>query len=834
MAKKVNSQATSYKDYMGLPINIKRGNPVPLDTTAVWYDKAAMETYAKSGATAYVGQVLVLALADVTEAYIIKDEAGTLIKLATTTASGDLASDVAALQGKVAKLEAATLEAADGSVTITKDAEANKTTVKVNVSSETGNSLSLKEDGLFSVGAEYGIVKNENGTYQLTKDGTKVDGAIIEADQVVKSGTVETYAEAGVWGEPGTYIVLTIANKTSDKLYVNVGGLIEYVTAGTPGANEAVKISVSGDHKVTADLIDGKVLGKHLADGTVTLGKLAEGVQTSLGKADSAVQSITESTVNGKINVDGTDVAVHGLTDAAFETIENIQAGAVTTAGTNADTKITAKVGDLGGKTVKAYVDDADAVLQGKIDTINGTLDGLDLKALAHKDKVSETDLDTELGAKIADIANKANSADVTSAIATAKGEAIADAEGKIATAKSELIGIKAGEGASTKDSDTIEGAKRYADNVASGAQNTLLGNDTDTSDKKTIYGTRKYAEEKASAAKTAAEQTAANALAPVSAKADANEAAITKLNGDKTVTGSVSNKIDQALTDLSYNKTATEGEFLVSAKQENGKISVVSKALTASDIPTLTTAKLSDFDTKMAEKQDKLTFTDTPSAENKVTTEKYVTDTVTAAVADLSGAMHFVGESTVDPTGEAGPTVEGYTKAFKAGDVVTFGNKEYVLDKTGAWKELGDEASYIVKGTKFKDADIAADANIAQSKIAPTGSITDAIAAAKAAAEAAQAAAEAAQGTANTNTEAIAAINNLNIIKNTEATIKAVKVDAAVKADQDGDGNVIKTTYATKAEVTTLDESLATIAKTGNVNDLVQTSGDVIVLDCN
>lgn len=25
--------------YMALPMNIKRGNPIPLDTTAVWYDK---------------------------------------------------------------------------------------------------------------------------------------------------------------------------------------------------------------------------------------------------------------------------------------------------------------------------------------------------------------------------------------------------------------------------------------------------------------------------------------------------------------------------------------------------------------------------------------------------------------------------------------------------------------------------------------------------------------------------------------------------------------------------------------------------------------------------
>ena len=46
--------------YMALPSAIKRGNPVALDTTAVWYTKSAMEEYAKNGATAYVGQILSL------------------------------------------------------------------------------------------------------------------------------------------------------------------------------------------------------------------------------------------------------------------------------------------------------------------------------------------------------------------------------------------------------------------------------------------------------------------------------------------------------------------------------------------------------------------------------------------------------------------------------------------------------------------------------------------------------------------------------------------------------------------------------------------------------
>ena len=34
--------------YTALPVNLKRGNPIPLDTTAVWYDYEALEAYAQS------------------------------------------------------------------------------------------------------------------------------------------------------------------------------------------------------------------------------------------------------------------------------------------------------------------------------------------------------------------------------------------------------------------------------------------------------------------------------------------------------------------------------------------------------------------------------------------------------------------------------------------------------------------------------------------------------------------------------------------------------------------------------------------------------------------
>lgn len=94
---------------MALPIAIKRGNPIALDTTSVWYNKTEMETYAASGATAYVGQSVVFVDEEnsTVEAYVIANAAGTLVKLASTTASGDVVADITKLQGDVAKLEKA-------------------------------------------------------------------------------------------------------------------------------------------------------------------------------------------------------------------------------------------------------------------------------------------------------------------------------------------------------------------------------------------------------------------------------------------------------------------------------------------------------------------------------------------------------------------------------------------------------------------------------------------------------------------------------------------------------------------------------------------------------
>ena len=215
---------------------------------------------------------------------------------------------------------------------------------------------------------------------------------------------------------------------------------------------------------------------------------------------------------------------------------------------------------------------------------------------------------------------------------------------------------------------------------AASGVQTALTGTAADASTVNTIYGAKKYADEKAAAAQTAAEG-----------------------HADELIAG-----LD------SDGQTAGTGEVISAVSQAAGVITVQKKTLAEADIPTLPTAKITGLDTALAGKQDTLVFNTAYNASsNKAATMADVNN----AVADLSGAMHYEGDSTTDPNGETGPTVADHEGDWAKGDVVTYNAKEFVYDGS-AWRELGDESSFAVKGS-IKNADIAADAAIDQSKIA-------------------------------------------------------------------------------------------------------------------
>ena len=78
-------------NFMGLPMNIARGNPIPLDKSEIWYSYAEMEEYARTSAVAYVGQMLGLVdeETNTSTAYIILNTAGDLQKIGTSTINAD-------------------------------------------------------------------------------------------------------------------------------------------------------------------------------------------------------------------------------------------------------------------------------------------------------------------------------------------------------------------------------------------------------------------------------------------------------------------------------------------------------------------------------------------------------------------------------------------------------------------------------------------------------------------------------------------------------------------------------------------------------------------------
>lgn len=223
-------------------------------------------------------------------------------------------------------------------------------TVGIKLDPAAGNAASLSAAGLLvtvPAAAEYTIAKlttAETGylaTYQLQKDGTGVGEKInIPKDYLVKSAAVKTSTGTG---DPSgfdagvKYIDFTIntydtqtGSGTESHIYLNVADLVDVYESGS-AAGDAVKIAISTDNKISATV----------TDKGITLAMLADDVQTSLGKANSALQkaSITTGTANGTIAVGGTDVAVKGLGSAAYAaTTDFDSAGAAAgVLGSNAD-----------------------------------------------------------------------------------------------------------------------------------------------------------------------------------------------------------------------------------------------------------------------------------------------------------------------------------------------------------------------------------------------------------------------------------------------------------------------------------------------------------------
>lgn len=179
--------------------------------------------------------------------------------LVGTLPEGAIAKTVTGYIDEAAGKVAADLTALDGSLA---DVAKSGAAADVSIADEGGKITATTVEGALaelaeaiSVTSTAGAVTCEKSSpdgvaarYIFKQGGVEIPNAVVDIpkDMVVESGEVVTNPE----GQPaGTYIVLTLANKEENKLYINVTDLIEYVTGGE---TDEIAVAVSAEHVATA------------------------------------------------------------------------------------------------------------------------------------------------------------------------------------------------------------------------------------------------------------------------------------------------------------------------------------------------------------------------------------------------------------------------------------------------------------------------------------------------------------------------------------------------------------------------------------------------------
>lgn len=195
-------------------------------------------------------------------------------------------------------------------------------------------------------------------------------------------------------------------------------------------------------------------------------------------------------------------------------------------------------------------------------------------------------------------------------------------------------------------------------------------------------------------------------------------------------ITGFTVDKLNARLQQLNYTDNPPNNTVVTAVNQTNGQISVTHGQVSAGAINGILDVEHGGTGTNSLEYDSILIGNGTGAIlsrpiettltnNNNFATNRAIINYINSATAGITGAMHFIGEATVEITNgsSVNPRIEGYnfTRA-EAGDVILFNAGEYVW--TGAnWRLLGDEGSYAVKGS-ITNADISDEANISPSKI--------------------------------------------------------------------------------------------------------------------
>lgn len=286
---------------MSMPKALRRGNPVPLDASSIYYSYEAMAEYATNNAIAYVGQILSLIdeeKGNKVTAYIIADTAGTL-KEVGSSAIGDQKSIVVAEDNTISIKGVAGLD-------FTKRGEDGEPELD-----DEGNELKVNYQPLMTEAGLVWVIPSETTVEGL---GLQIDGLNTRVTKL--EGHVGVPAEEGV---------------EATGLFKTVAELAAAHTVDKEATEEALskKLDLAGG-TLTGDLVlaDGhKAASEHVVDTKIaaaieSAGHLKRAVVEVLPDPENADPDMIYMLKNG-LSLSGDVYDEYMLIDGSFELIGN-------------------------------------------------------------------------------------------------------------------------------------------------------------------------------------------------------------------------------------------------------------------------------------------------------------------------------------------------------------------------------------------------------------------------------------------------------------------------------------------------------------------------------
>lgn len=335
-------------------VAIKRTTANPLDSTFIYGTFAEAQAYAKSGATAYVGQLITVVNGSGTALYKINNEAGDLVRI------DSLAGEAGSVT--VEKLETAT----SGYLA----------------------SYVVKQGGS-SVGATIDIPKDF-----LVKSATTGKAT---AKDVAEGGKL--YGKGFTEGD--TYLDFVINTKNNDgtdeHMYVNASALVDVYT-GKDGTT--VKVTVGDDNGIAAEVKDGSLGETKLNDALKT--KLSD-LRSNVDTVSSDLKIETTRATQAEEAIAATLKTISS--DYLKSTDKNELTGLIDTAKTEASTAVSKLNTELytgdNGLSAKLHKEVSDAAAAAKNDAVSVLAD-----AKAYTNEVSAA-LSTDYVGKIKDVSDQ-------------------------------------------------------------------------------------------------------------------------------------------------------------------------------------------------------------------------------------------------------------------------------------------------------------------------------------------------------------------------------------------------------------------------------------------